>query len=376
MERTAHPISQEELMAYLDGELAPVQAAAAAAHLEHCRECQSVAADLQSVSRHLLEWQIEQPEFPLRALAIEPVRAARRNDSSIFAKRWAWIAAAAVLVVIVAIPLWKSPSTHLQEYAQLQSISSQPAAIGGVAGNGAPTPPPQSPALSAGPQIIRTAELDLTTREFDKTQQEMRRLVATYHGYIAHLLLASPPDQGRTLDSTLRIPAAQLDTFLSALRKLGHVDSESQSGEEVTRQVIDLQARLDNARHTEQRLAELLQNRTGKLSDVLAVEEQIDRVRGEIEQLQAERDSLSHQIAFASLDFKLAEEYRAPLTADHSSLSTRLRNAAVDGYRGLADFAIGTVLFLLAYGPRLLILAAIVFFVARAIWERKKRAIV
>ena len=41
-----HPIEAEELMAYLDGELAPDQAAIAAAHLETCMECQQIATDL------------------------------------------------------------------------------------------------------------------------------------------------------------------------------------------------------------------------------------------------------------------------------------------------------------------------------------------
>ncbi len=228
----------------------------------------------------------------------------------------------------------------------------------------------------AGPLIIRTAELSLTTRDFEKTQNEAERILASYRGYIAHLSVISPPDEGRTLNATLKVPAAQLYNLISALRKLGRVDAESQSGEEVTRRVVDLQARLSNARNAEQRLTELLRDRSGKLSDVLAVEEQIDNVRGQIEQMQAEQESLSHQIAFASLDLKLSEEYRAPLAADRSSVSTRLRNAAIEGYQEVIAGALGVLLFLLAYGPSLLIVAAIVFFPARALWKRRKRAAV
>ncbi|MBV9225891.1 MAG: zf-HC2 domain-containing protein, partial [Acidobacteriaceae bacterium] len=56
MQINSHPFSQEQLMAYLDGELPGNEAAIAAAHLQHCRECQELAADLQSVSRHLSAW--------------------------------------------------------------------------------------------------------------------------------------------------------------------------------------------------------------------------------------------------------------------------------------------------------------------------------
>src|SRR3989442_1223461 len=54
-----HTVEQEEVMAYLDGELPTERAAAAAAHLERCQECQKLAADLQTISQRLLAWQIE-----------------------------------------------------------------------------------------------------------------------------------------------------------------------------------------------------------------------------------------------------------------------------------------------------------------------------
>ena len=62
MSRSNHPIEQEELMAYLDGELATNRAIAAAAHLEHCAECQELAADLRKLSQELMGWEVEQAE--------------------------------------------------------------------------------------------------------------------------------------------------------------------------------------------------------------------------------------------------------------------------------------------------------------------------
>src|SRR5260370_15728079 len=62
MSMSKHPIAEEELMAYLDGELSLDRAATAAEHLEKCRECQNVAGDLQSVSRRLMVWQVEPSE--------------------------------------------------------------------------------------------------------------------------------------------------------------------------------------------------------------------------------------------------------------------------------------------------------------------------
>ena len=62
MRSHVHPVEPEELMAYLDGELPVEQATAAAAHLEECRECQILVAEMKSVSEALTAWEIESAE--------------------------------------------------------------------------------------------------------------------------------------------------------------------------------------------------------------------------------------------------------------------------------------------------------------------------
>ena len=89
--------------------------------------------------------------------------------------------------------------------------------------------------------------------------------------------------------------------------------TETQAGEEVTQQHADLVARLTNARETEQRLRQLLTERTGKMEDVLDVEEKISETRGEIESMEAEQNLLEHRVAFATVDLQLVEEYKEQL---------------------------------------------------------------
>ena len=235
----------------------------------------------------------------------------------------------------------------------------------------APVPPPAQAATPSGPLIIRTAELSLTTGDFPHTRESINRILASHSGYIAQLEMNTPTDEARSLDASLRIPAAQLDGALFDLKRLGHVDSESQRGEEVTQRVVDVQARLLNLRMTEARLTMILRQRTGKLADVLAVEEQIDSVRGQIENIEAEQKSLNKQIAFATVQLKVKEEYKKPLALGNTSLLTRLHNAAVEGFQTLGSGVIGVLLFLLSYGPTLLIIAAVLFYPACQIWKRR-----
>jgi predicted nucleic acid-binding Zn-ribbon protein len=157
---------------------------------------------------------------------------------------------------------------------------------------------------------------------------------------------------------------------MDELKKLGHVENESQTGEEVTQKYTDLDARLTNARNSEKRLSDILRDRTGKLSDVLAVEEEIQRVRGEIEQMDAQLKSLSNRVDFATLNLTVREDYKAQLNLVPESTSTRFRNAAVNGYHTMLETVIAITLWILSSGPTLLLWMAAMFFPARWAWRR------
>jgi len=130
----------------------------------------------------------------------------------------------------------------------------------------------------------------------------------------------------RTLNASLRTPGDQLDATITELKALGRLLVESRTGEEVTQQSIDLDARLTNARTSEQRLIDLLKHRTDKLSDILQVEEEISETRGRIEQMEAERRNLDKRVQFARIDLSLTEVY------EPTPSRGRLRGAAFEGY--------------------------------------------
>lgn len=220
------------------------------------------------------------------------------------------------------------------------------------------------------PMIIRTADLGVVVKEFEKARSSVDEILRRHHGHVGELNVNNPTGAARSLTGTLRIPSNQLDAALNDLKALGRVDKESQGGEEVTQQYIDLQARLSNARHTEQRLIEIQRERTGKLSDVLAVEMQISRVRGQIEQMEAERKNMKNQVDFATLNLTVIEDYKAELKVSPPSTGTQFRNAAIEGFESLANGIIAVLLWLLSVGPTLLLWVAILFFPVRMVWRK------
>jgi hypothetical protein len=177
------------------------------------------------------------------------------------------------------------------------------------------------------------------------------------------------------LQASLRIPAPQLVAAVAELKALGRVENEAQNGEEVTQQHADLLARLKNSRETELRLQDVLRTRTGKVKDILEVEEEIARVRGEIEQMEAEQQTLEHRVNFATIDLKLAEEYKAQLSSPAPSVGMQLRNSTINGFRTAWESLLGIVLFLIESGPTVLLWLLILAFPARLVWRRYQRSL-
>ncbi len=114
MSTNRHPIEQEELMAYLDGELPPDQATEALSHLELCSECQTLAADFRGVSRELMAWEVESPEVGIpseidaalgeRLRKRKPAKVSSpRLENSVTTSRWIWAGALAIVCLAVGL---------------------------------------------------------------------------------------------------------------------------------------------------------------------------------------------------------------------------------------------------------------------------------
>jgi hypothetical protein len=426
MTSSTHPFEQEEVMAYLDGELSANRAADVAAHLRECPECAALAEQMRDVSAQLSNWSVESAPASLTK-NLEAARADRAlakvkkprgfagwltGRFPAFGKGWILGAAGAAAVVVLLFAIGRLPMLRAPEAERMASRlayarRSQSAEVAKKqnaasdlesAQTAIPAPPPsagkdtngllhglgnhaensysvdgQLKADQTEPMIARTASLSLIVRDFGPVEASVKAIAQRHNGYIASLNSTSPQEAARTLTATLRIPSAQLESAIAELKQLGRAEQESQSGDEVTKEFTDRAARLKNARATEQRLLDVLRDHTGKVKDILEAEREIARVRGEIEQMEAEQRALQTRVDFAAIELSVQEEYKATLQGAPTATGTRLRNAAVEGYRSAIDSVIGVGIWALQALPTLLLWTIALFAPARWIWKRLRR---
>lgn len=362
MLKSGHPIEPEELMAYLDGELEVERSQVAAEHLERCAVCREASEDFRRVSRAMSGWEVEDYQ------AGAPGGKLRR--------RWGWWWKGAVVVAMAFVVV----SVSMNRLAPVAQLSGP---IGVMSGNAALlaehengrtdvdmvrsrglADPPGSTSLLSDRQIAHTTQLELAIKDIARARSQMETIVDRHHGYIADLSAHVDTGTPAQLTAQLKIPAPERSASLGELKQIGGVVSENQTAEDVTRESTDLNARLANERITEQRLKELLQQRTGKLSEVLEVEQQISRVRGEIERMESLRKGLTHRVDYVSIALKLSEAQPAA----NSSLGA----AAQNGLRNLLGGLSGAAELILTLGPSAILWGGLLFFPVRFAWRRWK----
>ncbi|HEY2027413.1 MAG TPA: DUF4349 domain-containing protein [Gemmatimonadaceae bacterium] len=166
---------------------------------------------------------------------------------------------------------------------------------------------PSAGADPSGTMLVRQGEASVEVKRLDDGVATLRQTAAQLGGFVANVALSSGKDERHTGTLQVRVPSAKFDALIAALSSLGRVESISSTVEDVGGEYVDLEAREANARHMEARLLEMLSQRTGKLSEVLSVEQELRRVREEIERYDARLKWLARRATLSSLDVTIHE---------------------------------------------------------------------
>jgi len=156
-------------------------------------------------------------------------------------------------------------------------------------------------------KIIYTASLSLVVEELSKAQKNLARLVSERGGYIAETNVGGSSGSPRQGTWKVRIPVEQYEAFMTAASALGELQSTQSNSDDVSAEYYDVEARIKNKQVEEARLIQLLQKATGKLGEILQVEREISRVRGEIEQMQGRLRVLANLSSLTTITITMNE---------------------------------------------------------------------
>ena len=135
----------------------------------------------------------------------------------------------------------------------------------------------------AASMVIRTGQASIEVDSLEQAVSQVRLLAGRIGGYIANTTMQTGRGQLRSASLEVKVPAERFDAALAGLAPIGKLESVNVNAEDVGEEFTDVTARMGNAHRLESRLIDLLATRTGKLKDVLDVEQELARVREEID---------------------------------------------------------------------------------------------
>lgn len=164
-------------------------------------------------------------------------------------------------------------------------------------------------AFRDGALILRTGSMQLQVADVRAAVTAGRSAILEMGGYIGASQQYSDGDN-LVATITYRVPANRWEDALDALRKLGEPVGEQTDAADVTGQIVDLDARIRNLKASETALVKHLSD-AAKVADILEIEARLSDVRGQIEQLTAQKANLDDQVAYATLTVTFGVEVQA-----------------------------------------------------------------
>jgi hypothetical protein len=208
--------------------------------------------------------------------------------------------------------------------------------------------------------VIKTASLDLRVAHgrFGDAMNAATDIALRFGGYVSR----STSFGTRVHDGTIvmRIPAGRFDRARMAVERLGRPTNEVISGRDVTRQVVNLGARLGNL-ESQQRALRALMRRAVSVSDTIRVQGVLQGVELQIEEIQGQLNYLHDRTSMSTISIAVHEAGKRPVPPQHASAIWK------DGARAAhaATQVVGAVIVGAGYVIPLAILALLVVLIGR-----------
>jgi len=392
--------AHQELKAYLDGELPLFDRWIVSCHLRTCAVCQDEMTSLEHIGRTVKT--LKDAGAPSAAFREEIMARFRAERSQIMNPhkasassarrtrvRWQPVGAAIAALLVV----WALGNTLVQQSwhkrGMPQEANKSPmmakmmAKMGGPASPGAldtesypvgakmqmpaggrmmggapPTAarsaeearatsasPTTSRIAYAGRKIIQTADITLEVESFQGAYEQVVSIARKYGGFVADSYSQVDAEGYRQGNITIRVPGEAFEKAVKEIYGLGEVITQQIQGRDVTDEYVDTQARIRNLRRTEERFLAILKRMT-RLDDILRMEQEITRVRGEIEQMQAHLINLERQSALVTVSVAIQQKREVPLPKRSSWSFWNIVREAINSLLETGKEAISSLMFL------------------------------
>ena len=275
-----------------------------------------------------------------------------------------YIAVVALLAIVaIVFFLMAGKRSALQSNAippPIAAMAKDVVATGGQAERVTMARTPASAHSAWAPQIARAGKLSLFVNDPKSAANAVMVVARRYDGQVLSLVLATGGG-GEPASATMqiRVPADRYESAVNAVAAVGRVRERSESAQDLTGDISDSTARLENLQRTETDMRKIM-DRSGTVEQILDVENQLSQVREQIQTLESETKTMRSQVTYSTIDVSLTTEAGA-LPVDAAPAS-QLASAWQSAIRALIQTTVAfasAVVWMVVFAPYALIVAGI-----------------
>jgi hypothetical protein len=177
-------------------------------------------------------------------------------------------------------------------------------------------------------QVVRKAELTVRVKEVEKAEHSVEGFVNKEGGYVESANSTDLASDHAQMSVTLRVPATTFDSTMDMLEGLGTPLSKTIGSDDVTAQLVDMDARLRNMQAEEETYRNMLRHASG-LDASMQLQDKLTEIRGQIESVAGQRKTMSSLAALSTITVTLTQDAIAAKTpADSNWLAETFAQAS------------------------------------------------
>lgn len=162
--------------------------------------------------------------------------------------------------------------------------------------------------------VVKSGSMTVQVDNVDASERKAREIAEALGGRVDRVTSSNLASPDASMSLTLRVPVKSFESTMERLQALGTRIAKQVQVDDVTDQLIDFNARLKTMRVQEELVRNMLR-KAGNLQDSLTINNDLSRLRAEIESLDAKRQSLASQASFSTLELTLVQKTTAVAVA-------------------------------------------------------------
>ena len=235
----------------------------------------------------------------------------------------------------------------------------------------------ETPVEAVDRKIIRNADITIEVASTSEAQHRVTSIAEAHGGFVVtseskQRESVDPAQRSTDFKLVVRVPANQFGVALDEIKKLAtNVPEEKATGQDVTEEFIDLEARIKTQKALETQFLGIMRQ-AYKVEDALEVQRQIAEVRTEIERLEGRKRFIENRSSLATITVNI-QAPKPVLVTTTTGFGHHLREAISESVEMASGMLLFFVRFLIVMFPVFLFVGLPLTLLLRYLMRRAKR---